>query len=42
MADALDLATVLKMEGALPTGSTGSGIEWRIPPVDLWATTPST
>jgi hypothetical protein len=31
-------ATALKVkEGALPTGSTGSGIEGRIPPVDLWA-----
>ena len=30
------LATVLKVEeGALLTGSTGSGIEWSIPPVDL-------
>ena len=28
-------ATVLK-EGALPTGSTGSGIECSVPPVDLW------
>jgi len=30
---------VLKVEaGSLPTGSTGSGIELSIPPVDLWAT----
>jgi hypothetical protein len=30
-------ATVLDFKGAaLPTASTGSGIEGRIPPVDLW------
>jgi len=34
-------ATVLfvKRPEALPTGSTGCGIELSIPPVDLWATT---
>jgi hypothetical protein len=32
-------ATVLDFKGAaLPTGSTGSGIEGRIPPMDLWTT----
>lgn len=33
-------ATVLlvKRSGALPTGSTGTGILGSIPPVDLWAT----
>jgi hypothetical protein len=32
-------ATVLDVKGvALPTASTGSGIEGRIPPVDLWTT----
>jgi hypothetical protein len=32
-------ATVLRVQvGGWPTGSTGSGIFRKIPPVDLWAT----
>jgi hypothetical protein len=33
-------ATVLgvKQSAGLPTGSTGSGNDWSVPPMDLWTT----